>query len=132
MIVNAKLERKTTFPLGTEVYYIKRIRYSDDQPRIIDHNYFRKDLVVGLTKEIALSSVYAYIETKLNQKITSNRWTITTKEATEDDLEILDLEGLNCISLATKYVFNDQGLMFEFSESRHHPKHFVFSGQASK
>lgn len=131
MIVNNKLEKLTSFSVGTEVYYIQRVRYIDEQAVIIDHNYFRKDIIEGLTKEIAVSSIYEYIKNVLNQKIVTMRWTIMAERANEDDLEVLDLEDLNCVCVATKYVFNDQGMMFEFSESRHHPKHFIFSGQAN-
>jgi len=132
MIVNSKLEELTSFPIGMEIYYIQRVRYINDQALIIDHNYFRKDIVEGLTKDIAISSIYKYIEKTLNQKIVRTSWTIMVEKATEEDLEILDLEGFDCVCVATKYVFNDQGMMFEFSKSRHHPKHFVFSGQAKR
>ena len=43
----------TGFPAGAEVYYIQRIHYLEDIPLIINHNYFLKESVPGLTAEIA-------------------------------------------------------------------------------
>lgn len=41
------------FPAGAEVYYIQRLHYLDELPLILNHNYFLKEAVPGLTKEIA-------------------------------------------------------------------------------
>ena len=50
----------TGFPAGAEVYYIQRIHYLEDIPLIINHNYFLKESVPGLTAEIASHSIYIW------------------------------------------------------------------------
>ena len=45
------------FPAGAEVYYIQRLHYLDELPLILNHNYFLKEAVPGLTKEIAEKSI---------------------------------------------------------------------------
>lgn len=130
MIVDKNLEKLTGFSLETEIYYIQRIRYIDEKPLIIDNNYFRKDVVEGLTKQIAEKSIYEYMENELHQNITMTKRTISVEKAKEADIEILDLGELNCIAVVTNYTFNDKGILFEFTQSRHHPEYFVFFDQA--
>ena len=62
----------TGFSPGTEVYYIQRLHYLDDLPLIINHNYFLKEAVPGLTKEIAENSIYDYLENTLHMTIVNS------------------------------------------------------------
>ena len=57
-----KIERRTGFKKGTELYYIQRLRSLDGKPLILDHNYFLKELTRGITPEIAVNSIYEYLE----------------------------------------------------------------------
>ena len=56
LIVDEKLSQKTDFPVGTEVYFIQRVRYLDDIAKMVDTNLLRKDIIKDLTKEIAQES----------------------------------------------------------------------------
>ena len=48
-----KIANRTGFPIGSELYYLQRLHYLDGKALILNHNYFLKDVVTGLTKEIA-------------------------------------------------------------------------------
>ena len=50
---NAALSARSGFPEGSELYYLQRLHYLDDKPLILNHNYFLKSAVPGLTPEIA-------------------------------------------------------------------------------
>lgn len=52
LIVDEKLSQKTDFPVGTEVYFIQRVRYLDDIAKMVDTNLLRKDIIKDLTKEL--------------------------------------------------------------------------------
>lgn len=131
-LADAKINKKTGIPEGTPIYYIQRVRFLDDVPLILDHNYFVKEATEGLTREIAERSVYQYLENELNMVITTTRRVITVEPATELDEQNLELNGCNCVAVVSNATFNSDGIMFEFTQSRHSPKHFEFHDIAQR
>lgn len=91
-----KISKKTGFPFGTKLYYIQRLRYLDGIPLILDHNYFSMEQVRDLTPEIARNSVYE------------------------------DLKDYTCLAVITNQTFDDNGIQFEYTQSRHRPDYFQF------
>ena len=57
--VDEELSLKTGFSVGDEVYFIRRVRYLDGKPLILDINIFLKSLIPGLTEDVAAQSIYA-------------------------------------------------------------------------
>ena len=57
LTVDEKIAKKTGFPLETVIYYIQRLHYLDGKPLIINHNYFLKSIIPGLTPQIAEQSI---------------------------------------------------------------------------
>lgn len=132
LTVDEKMKAYTTFETGTEIYYIQRVRYFDGRALIIDHNYLRKDIALGLTKEIAEDSIYHYLETVRGEKIVTVKRRITVEHMTELDETYLGLEDFNCVVTVSGQAFNADGVMFEFTKSRHKPDSFVFYDQARR
>lgn len=54
------------------VYKIRRVRYVDDEPYVIDHTFMPFSLITGVTKEVLDSSIYRYIQEELVYMITSS------------------------------------------------------------
>lgn len=132
LIVNEEISFKTNIPAGTEIYYIKRIRFMDNKALILDHNFYRKDIVKNLTLEIANNSIYEYIENILKEKVVTTKRIITVEKISEDDEKYLELEDYNCVAVISNYTYNADGVMFEYTQSRHKPDCFVFFGQAER
>lgn len=132
LVVDDKIANRTSFPIGIEIYYIQRVRYMDEKALIIDHNYFRKDIVLGLTKEIAEHSVYEYLETVLHVNIVTTKRMMTVERATELDEKYIQLNDMNCVAVVSNSTYNGDGVMFEFTQSRHRPDYFVFYDQAQR
>lgn len=130
--VDKNTSNKTFFPENTDIYYIQRVRYIDNRALIIDHNYFRKDIVNELTKEIAAESIYEYIENVLNINIVTTKRMVTVERIVELDEKYLQLNDMNCVAVVSNRTYNDDGIMFEFTQSRHHPDYFVFYEQAQR
>ncbi len=126
LYVDEDINKLTGFEIGKEIYYIQRVRIINNTPVIIDHNYFLKDIVKNLTKEIAENSIYHYLENELNINITTSKKSISVEPKTENDDKYLELNELNCIAAVSSNTYNSDGIMFEFTQSRHSPKHFVF------
>ena len=116
----------TGFDIGTELWFIERIRTVDGRALIFDTNYYLVNEVPGLTKEIAAKSVYNYIENTLGMIITTSRRRITAEKADIKDKEYLDLGTKDFILCVTGQVFNSKGVMFEYTMSRHVPDGVCF------
>ncbi len=134
LTVDESLHQRTSFPLGSEIFYIQRLHYLDDEPLIINHNYFLKEYTPGLTKEIAEKSIYDYLENTLHMTIVNSKRTITVERINEIDEKYLklDVEQYNCMAVVTSHTYNSDGIMFEFTQSRHRPDYFSFQDNAQR
>ena len=124
--VDDEISVLTGYDIGEPVYLIKRLRKIDGEVLISDTNYFLKSEIVGLTKEIAETSIYKYIENTLNMTITISKRRITAERATQEDKKNLHLGKYDFVLVNSGQVFNSKGIMFEFTQSRHHPKKVCF------
>ena len=124
------VSRHTGFPVGTELYYIQRVRSLDGDPCVFDINLYDKKLVPGLTKEICVHSIYNYIENELGMPIVMSKRTITVERVTQMDEDSLDLKGYDTLAVVTGQTFNSEGVMFEYTQTRHRPDYFTFQTTA--
>lgn len=134
LIADERINRRTGIPVGSEVYYIQRIRYLDGTPTILDHSFFLKELTNGLTPEIAEKSIYCYLERELGVSIITSKRKITVEKATDIDVIYLDLDlnEYNCLAVISNQTYNSDGVMFEFTASRHRPEFFSFQDTATR
>lgn len=132
LTVDERIYKRTGFSIGTEIYYIQRVRYMEGIPWILDHNYMRKDVVRDLTVEIATGSIYEYLENTLQEKIVTTKRKVTVERANPLDEKQMCLDEINCVAVVSSHTYNSQGIMFEYTQSRHHPAKFVFHDQAQR
>ena len=132
LTADEKIERRTGFPAGVPLYYIQRLHYLDGKPLIINHNYFLKSAVPGLTPQIASDSIYEYLETKLHMTIVNSQRVMTVEKITQIDEKYLemDINNYNCVAVVSSHTYNSDGIMFEFTQSRHRPDYFRFQDNA--
>ena len=132
LTINESCAKKTGFPVGSQVYYIQRIHYFDDKPLILNHNYFLKECVPGLTKKISEKSIYDYLEHDLNMTIVNSKRIMTVEKVTQIDEKYLKLniEDYNCVAVVSSQTYNSDGIMFEYTQSRHRPDYFRFYDNA--
>lgn len=132
LTVDEKIAKKTGFPLETVIYYIQRLHYLDGKPLIINHNYFLKSIIPGLTPQIAEQSIYDYLEHTLHMTIVNSKRVVTVEKITQIDEKYLqlDVNDYNCLAVITSQTFNSEGIMFEFTQSRHRPDYFRFQDNA--
>ena len=86
----------------------------------------------NISKEIAVESIYHYLEDELNMFITTSRRRIMAKQATKEDTELLELNKYDFVLVTSSQVFNSKGIMFEYTESRHHPNKVCFFESATR
>lgn len=127
-----KIARRTGFAPGAELYYLQRLHYLDEKPLIINHNYFLKSAVPGLTPQIARDSIYEYLEHTLHMTIVNSKRVVTVEKITQIDEKYLhmDVRDYNCMAVISSQTYNSDGVMFEFTQSRHRPDYFRFQDNA--
>lgn len=127
---DARLAEKTGFAEGTPLYYIQRLHYLNGRPLIFNHSYFRQDVAQGLTLEIAEGSIYRYLENERHISIINSKRVVTVEKATPLDLQYLNMGDCNCLAVVSSQTYNSDGVMFEYTQSRHHPNFFRFQDNA--
>ena len=132
LLVEERIQRRTDFPIGAEIYYLQRLRYLDGEALILDHNYFLKSIVRNLTREIAEGSVYEYMEGVLGETIVTTKRKYTVERITEIDGKYMDMKDYNCLAVVSSHTYNKDGVMFEYTQSRHRPDRFAFYEQAKR
>lgn len=132
LTADKRISSKTGFPEGSKLYYIQRLRYLDGKALILDINMFLKDVVQGLTKEIAEQSIYDYLENTLGINIVTSKRLMTVEKVTEIDSKYMDLNDYNCLAVVTSQTYNSDGVMFEYTQSRHRPDYFSFQNTATR
>lgn len=132
IITDKKVARRTGFPEGSQLYYLQRLHYLDGKALILNHNYFLKDIVTNLTKEIAENSIYEYLENDLHISIVSSKRIMTVEKMTEIDEKYLNLGDYNCLAVVSSQTYNSDGIMFEYTQSRHRPDYFRFQDNATR
>lgn len=130
--VDEPLAKESGFSVGEDIYYIQRVRYLDGKPLILDTNRFLKSLVPGLSADIAERSVYAYIEQELGMQVAASKRTITVEHASQQDKRLLALGDYNCLAVVSSQTFNSDGILFEYTQSRHQPDYFSFHDTATR
>lgn len=124
------LAARTGFAPGTPLYYVRRLHYLNDRPLIMNHSYFRQDVACGLTRAIAEGSIYRYLENELHIAIINSKRVVTVEKITPLDQQYLDMGDCNCLAVVSSQTYNGDGVMFEYTQSRHHPDYFRFQDNA--
>jgi GntR family transcriptional regulator, trehalose operon transcriptional repressor len=132
IIIDESLHNKTRLPTDKEAYKLYRVRQLDGEKVILDVNYFLKEIVTGLSKEIAEQSIYQYIEETLQLKIGFAKRVVQVEHASSKDREHLDLKSYNFVAVVKNFVHLHDGTQFEYTESRHRPDRFIFTDFARR
>lgn len=127
IVVDEALARQTGFEPGCGLTRIERVRVIGGEALILDRNLFRTSSVPGITEGVARDSIYAYAEGELGVQIATSKRVITVERATVRDRELLDIEGTDHLAVVTSQTFDTQGILIEWTCSRHRPDHFSFT-----
>ena len=89
--IDEKGAKKTGFPLHRLVWKVTRQRVVDGVASVLDIDYLDRELIPGLTKEIAQHSIYHYIEEDLKLQIGYAKKEILISPIDNRDKILLDL-----------------------------------------
>ena len=64
--------------------------------------------------------------------IVNSKRVMTVEKITQIDEKYLELDvnEYNCLAVITSHTYNSDGVMFEFTQSRHRPDYFRFQDNA--
>lgn len=64
--------------------------------------------------------------------IVNSKRVMTVEKITQIDEKYLELDvnDYNCLAVITSHTYNSDGVMFEFTQSRHRPDYFRFQDNA--
>ncbi|GGA84446.1 trehalose operon repressor [Ornithinibacillus halotolerans] len=108
------------------IWAVERVREISGEKIILDKDYFSDEYVPLLTEDIAKGSIYEYLEDELGLSIGFAHKEIVVEEVTEEDKELLDVNGFQVIVVIKSLVYLDDANIFQYNESRHRPDKFRF------
>ncbi|MDF0728223.1 trehalose operon repressor [Cytobacillus sp. S13-E01] len=120
------IKQQLNISSNQHVWKVVRTREIDGTKVILDKDFLIEDFVPSLTREICGDSIYNYVENELNLTISFARKEIVVVEPTDEDRELLDLEGFHNVVVIKNYVYLDDARQFQYTESRHRPDKFRF------
>ena len=78
-------------------------------------------------------SIYDFIEKRAwNADKSPTKRRITVEHATARDEKLLDMDGYDCVAVVVNQTFNSDGMLFEYTQSRHQPDYFCFQDIATR
>ena len=103
----------------TKIYYVKRVRYVNDEPIEIEESYYNKDIIPYLNKEICEGSIFNYIREDLKINIGFANRVLSCNKLGQKDAEIMRLsEGDPCLEIENVVALNN-GKKFNYSRERY-------------
>ncbi|MDO4850044.1 MAG: GntR family transcriptional regulator [Coriobacteriia bacterium] len=104
--------------LGDKVLYMKRLRFADGVPMMLERTYVPANRFIGLTEEtLSGKSLYAIIENDYHEVIRVAEEEFFASVARQNDAEALGIpEGAPVLQLS-RLTYNDQNIVIEYTHS---------------
>jgi GntR family trehalose operon transcriptional repressor len=130
MVADEEFANLTGFDKDERIVHLERVRYVNGKPLMRETNYFRADIVEGMTKEDAEYSIYHFIEDVRGEKLVTSRRRVTVEHVNDRDVELLELDGADYLAVVLCETFDGAGLLCEATVVRHVPQMFVLEQTA--
>ncbi|MCK1985614.1 MULTISPECIES: GntR family transcriptional regulator [Peribacillus] len=110
-----KLAKQMKCQVKTKIYNLKRVRYLNGEPIVIEESFFNKDIIPIINNEIANGSIYEYIVEDLKLNIGFADKIISCEKLNDDDAKLLDLQPGDPTLIVESTVFLKAGAVFDLS-----------------
>ncbi|PRR84299.1 GntR family transcriptional regulator [Clostridium vincentii] len=101
---------------GTDLYFIKRLRYLDNDAYTVEYSYYNKEIIPYLNTEIVEESIYSYISESLKLNIGFADKIIYCEPLTLEHSKLLGLKEGDGSLVIEDTVFLTNGLVFDTSK----------------
>ena len=111
---------------------LKRVRYLENEPDIIDIDYLDPKVVPPIPESVAKDSLYAYLEGPVGLTIAYATKEITVEAATEEDQRYLKIPPSAVVVVVRSCSSLTATTKFQYTDSRHRADRFKFHDFASR
>lgn len=118
-----ELSEKMKCDLGTNLYFVKRLRIIDNHAHSMEYSYYNKNIIPYLNEEIAKSSIYTYILEDLRLSIGFADKVIYAEKLDGESAQFLELKEDDPALIIENTVFLNNGSVFEVSKVVHNYKY---------
>lgn len=116
---------------GDEVYYVKRIRYIQEQTLCLEESYYNKSIVPYLNNEIVTESIFNYIKEGLGLKVGFSDVYLHVDKLNEEEAKYLGLANGSPKLLVESVFHLTNGQPFNFSKVTYNYQQSQFFIQAN-
>jgi len=126
IIPNKRIREALKLNLKDKVYFIKRVRYGNNCPLVIENSYFPKSICPDLIeKDLISQSVYEIIHKEYKIKLKKAIQTLEPIITNNNESEILDVKISSPALLIVRISFDSNGVPIEFAKD-------IYRGDRSK
>ncbi|HEL1811491.1 TPA: GntR family transcriptional regulator [Streptococcus suis] len=116
----------------TDLYRVSRVRTIDGERLEYEISYFDRRIVPYLSKEVAESSIYKYLENDLGLEISHSRREISFRFANEEEKSLLDLADYDMVVSVTSTTYLADGRPFQYGTITYRPDKVTFVSMAKR
>lgn len=133
-IVQGQDDLMSTFEVDDKVdfYRVSRVRTIDGERLEYEISYFDRRVVPYLSKEIAESSIYRYLEEELKLTISHSRREISFRFANEEEKQLMDLADYEMVVVVTSVTYLSNGQAFQYGTISYRPDKISFVSMAKR
>lgn len=133
-IVQGQDDLMSTFEVDDKVdfYRVSRVRTIDSERLEYEISYFDRRVVPYLSKEIAESSIYRYLEEELKLTISHSRREISFRFANEEEKQLMDLADYEMVVVVTSVTYLSNGQAFQYGTISYRPDKVSFVSMAKR
>ncbi|HFI0093850.1 TPA: UTRA domain-containing protein [Streptococcus suis] len=133
-IVQGQDDLMSTFEVDDKVdfYRVSRVRLIDGERLEYEISYFDRRVVPYLSKEIAESSIYRYLEEELKLTISHSRREISFRFANEEEKQLMDLADFEMVVVVTSVTYLSNGQAFQYGTISYRPDKVSFVSMAKR
>ncbi|HFI0913835.1 TPA: UTRA domain-containing protein [Streptococcus suis] len=133
-IVQGQDDLMSTFEVDDKVdfYRVSRVRTIDGERLEYEISYFDRRVVPYLSKEIAESSIYRYLEEDLKLTISHSRREISFCFANEEEKQLMDLADYEMVVVVTSVTYLSNGQAFQYGTISYRPDKVSFVSMAKR
>lgn len=133
-IVQGQDDLMSTFEVDDKVdfYRVSRVRLIDGERLEYEISYFDRRVVPYLSKEIAESSIYRYLEQELKLTFSHSRREISFRFANEEEKQLMDLADYEMVVVVTSVTYLSNGQAFQYGTISYRPDKVSFVSMAKR
>lgn len=133
-IVQGQDDLMSTFEVDDKVdfYRVSRVRLIDGERLEYEISYFDRRVVPYLSKEIAESSIYRYLEQELKLTISHSRREISFRFANKEEKQLMDLADYEMVVVVTSVTYLSNGQAFQYGTISYRPDKVSFVSMAKR